>query len=48
LQDITNDPELQEFIRTVAEDGIGWAGIYGTKGFPTELNTFSELVIISL
>ena len=44
FQDIINDPELQEFIRTVAEDGIGWAGIYGTKGFPTTLKTRPELV----
>ena len=46
LQDVTEDMELQEFIRSVAEDGIEWAGIYGTKGFPTRLKTFGELVII--
>ena len=38
------DPELTEFIRSVAVEGIGWDG-NGTKGFPTELNTIDELVI---
>ena len=37
------DVELANFIRTVALDGIGWAGM-GTKGFPTNLRTIEELV----
>ena len=43
LQDVCEDYELAEFIRTVAVDGIEWAG-YGLKGFPTQLRSVLELV----
>ena len=44
FQDVVDDPELSEFVESVALDGIGWAEVYGTKGFPTKLKTIAELV----